>query len=69
METWTLVMYVYLLNGSMYVQRIRHPIFDGEAVCEMFKEQPSTRKQILDKYFVGDGVAYVLPKCEKEVEV
>lgn len=70
MDVWSIVFSIYFFNGTVGTQRVRTPTFSTVELCEGYLAQPHVRSQILKKYFSkGTGIAYVLPKCELEIEV
>lgn len=64
MYFWQIVLYIYLIPGTMYEQRIAEPTFPTERLCELFIQLPQFQDDLITRYWAESGVAYVLPKCK-----
>ena len=69
MPWWEVVLTIVLLDGMEYKEKMEQPKFHDEQVCKAFIKLPQFRDSLIEKYWNGNGVAYILPKCKPNIGI
>lgn len=65
---WEVIIYVTLLSGAEYTQKLSMPMFSDEEMCNIFIKLPQFEAKLIEIFWTGTGVKYVIPKCIEVVQ-